>query len=321
MTDAIHTVLGPVDPEEVVGTFLSHEHLVIDYGELLGTPKKVPKAESPVERQVIENVRAFASDGGGLLVDCTPPGYGRYPDLMAKVCTVTGVHIVACTGGFTEQWAPLHPTVRALDTDALADRFVRECTEGMGGSRYCAGAIKVATGEGHMTEGEAHVFRAAASAHRVTGAPIITHTTNGLGPEQVEFLVGEGADPARIVIGHLGFEQDPEGDIRTILERGANVAFDRIGHRHFFSDSHWIELIKFVLELGYDDRVVLSHDAVTEFNGPAEIAAHTFSDYAFITNTFLPALKDAGVDDPTISLLVRENPRRIFCYPDKGGAR
>jgi predicted metal-dependent phosphotriesterase family hydrolase len=67
--------------------------------------------------------------------------------------------------------------------------------------------------------------------------------------------------------------------------------------------------------------VVLSHDAVTEFNGPAEIAAHTFSDYTFIANTFLPALKDAGVDDPTINLLVRENPRRIFSYPDKGGAR
>jgi predicted metal-dependent phosphotriesterase family hydrolase len=84
VTDAIHTVLGPVAPEEVVGTFLSHEHLVIDYGELLGTPKKVPKAESPVERQVIENVRAFASSGGGLLVDCTPPGYGRYPDQIGR---------------------------------------------------------------------------------------------------------------------------------------------------------------------------------------------------------------------------------------------
>jgi predicted metal-dependent phosphotriesterase family hydrolase len=316
----IHTVLGPVDPEEI-GTCLSHEHLVIDYGEPLGTPKKVPRSGSPVETQVIENVRAFASVGGNLLVDCTPPGYGRYSDLMAKVCDAAGVHIVACTGGFTEQWAPLHPTVRALDTDALANRFVRECTEGMGGSRYCAGAIKVATGEGRMTEGEAHVFRAAASAHQATGAPIITHTTNGLGPEQVEFLVRKGVDPAEIVIGHLGFEQDPKTDIRTILERGANVAFDRIGHRHFFPDSHWIELIKYVLDLGYQDRVVLSHDAVTEFNGPDELAAHTVSDYTFIANTFLPALKDAGVDDSTIDLLVRENPRRILSYFDKGGAQ
>jgi phosphotriesterase-related protein len=105
--------------------------------------------------------------------------------------------------------------VRALDTDVLADVFVRELTEGMGGTRYRAGAIKVATGEGRMTEGEARIFRAAAQAHARTGAPIITHTTNGLGPEQAEFLLREGVDPAKVVIGHLGFEPDPKKDVDT----------------------------------------------------------------------------------------------------------
>src|SRR5215208_828284 len=203
------------------------------------------------------------------MVDCTPPGYGRYPDFMAEVSAQTGVYIVACTGGFTEQFAPLHPVVKALDTDTLAEVFVRELTEGMGGTRYRAGAIKVATGEGRMTEGEAHIFRAAARAHARTGAPIITHTTNGLGPDQVEFLVDERVDPAKVMIGHLGFEQDPKADIRTILERGANVAFDRIGHHHFFPDAHWIELIDFVLDLGHGERVLLSHDAVTSSSAPS----------------------------------------------------
>jgi predicted metal-dependent phosphotriesterase family hydrolase len=316
-TDAIHTVLGPVDPEDV-GACLPHEHLVIDYGELLGSPKQVPEAGSPLETRVIAGVHGLASAGVTLLVDCTPPGYGRYPDLLAKVSAETGVHIVACTGGFTEQWAPLHPVTRALDTDALADMFVRELTEGMGGTRYRAGAIKVATGEGSMTEGEARIFRAAARAHLRTGAPIITHTTNGLGPHQVDFLVREGADPTKIVIGHLGFEPDPKTDIRNILERGANVAFDRIGHHHFFPDSHWVELIRFTLDLGYGERVLLSHDAVTEFFGPEPIKAHTFSDYTYLTNHFLPSLRDAGVDEETVNLLVRENPRTILAYPGYG---
>lgn len=316
-TDAIHTVLGFVDPEDV-GACLPHEHLVIDYGELLGSPKQVPEAGSPLETRVIAGVRGLAAAGVTLLVDCTPPGYGRYPDLLAKVSAETGVHIVACTGGFTEQWAPLHPVTGALDTDALADMFVRELTEGMGGTRYRAGAIKVATGEGSMTKGEARIFRAAALAHVSTGAPIITHTTNGLGPHQVDFLVREGADPTKIVIGHLGFEPDPKADIRNILERGANVAFDRIGHHHFFPDSHWVELIRFTLDLGYGERVLLSHDAVTEFFGPEPIKAHTFSDYTYLTNHFLPSLRDADVDEETLNLFVRENPRTILAYPGHG---
>lgn len=318
-TDAIHTVLGPVDPDEV-GACLPHEHLVIDYGELLGIPKQVPEVGSPVETRVIANVGALASEGGTLLVDCTPPGYGRYPDFLAKVSAETGVHVVACTGGFTEEWAPLHPVTRALSTDALADMFVRELTEGMGGTRYRAGAIKVATAEGRMTEGEARIFRAAARAHLRTGAPIITHTTNGLGPDQVDFLVHEGVDPAKVVIGHLGFERDPKADVRTILESGANVAFDRIGHHHFFPDEHWIELVEFVLDLGHARRMLLSHDAVTEFVGPEPIKAHTFSDYTYVMSRFLPSLRDSGVDEDTLSLLVRDNPRAILAYPFEGEA-
>ena len=319
MTDAIRTVLGPINPEDV-GPCLPHEHLLIDYGELLGSPKRVPETDSPLEKRVMDNVRAYASAGGTLMVDCTPPGYGRYPDLMAEISAQTGVHIVACTGGFTEQFAPLHPVVRALDTGALADVFARELTEGMGGSRYRAGAIKVATGEGRMTEGEARIFRAAARAHAKTGAPIITHTTNGLGPEQVEFLLREGVDPAKVVIGHLGFEPNPRSDVGAILRRGAYVAFDRIGHHHFFPDSHWIDLIRFVLDQGYQERVLISHDAVTEFIGPEEIAAHTFSDYTYVMSAFIPALRDAGVDEDTLNLLVQENPRNFLAHADDRGA-
>ena len=136
----------------------------------------------------------------------------------------------------------------------------------------------------------------------------------------MEFLLREGADPAKVVIGHLGFEPDPKEHVGTILRRGAYVAFDRIGHHHFFPDSHWIGLIRFVFDQGYQERVLLSHDAVTEFVGPEEIAAHTFSDYTYITSDFLPALRDAGVDEDTLNLLVRENPRNLLAHATGRGA-
>jgi predicted metal-dependent phosphotriesterase family hydrolase len=311
---AVRCVLGEVAPDKVRGWCLPHEHLVIDYGELLGQPKRVPEAGSVLEGRLVSSLRNLRELGCGLLVDCTPPGYGRYPDLLAEVSRASGVGIVACTGGFTEQWAPLHPVAARLEESELADWFVRELLEGMGGTRLRAGAIKVATGEGRISEGEARILRAAARAHRRTGAPIITHTTGGLGPEQVELLEAQGTDPSRIIVGHLGFEEDPRSDIRRVLERGANVALDRVGHSHFFPDAHWLDLVHFVLDLGHADRLLLSHDAVTEFYGPQEIAAHTFSDYTHIHNRFLPALADSGVDAATLDALTRSNPLRVLAH-------
>jgi predicted metal-dependent phosphotriesterase family hydrolase len=66
--------------------------------------------------------------------------------------------------------------------------------------------------------------------------------------------------------------------------------------------------------------VLLSHDAVTEFVGPEEIAAHTFSDYTYIMSAFLPALRDAGVDEDTLNLLVQENPRKFLANATGGMA-
>jgi predicted metal-dependent phosphotriesterase family hydrolase len=74
-----------------------------------------------------------------------------------------------------------------------------------------------------------------------------------------------------------------------------------------------------VLDQGYQERMLLSHDAVTEFVGPEEIAAHTFSDYTYVMNRFLPSLRDAGVDEDTLNLLVRENPRSFLAYATGGG--
>jgi predicted metal-dependent phosphotriesterase family hydrolase len=57
---------------------------------------------------------------------------------------------------------------------------------------------------------------------------------------------------------------------------------------------------------------------VTEFVGPEEIAAHTFSDYTYIMSVFLPALRDAGVGEDALNRLVRENSRSFLTYATDG---
>ena len=86
----------------------------------------------------------------------------------------------------------MHLYAQLMDIDQMAALFVREITEGMAETLLKAGLIKCATGEGQISAKEEQVLRAASRAHKQTGCPIITHTTDGLGPEQLDIFESEG---------------------------------------------------------------------------------------------------------------------------------
>lgn len=307
MGDFVQTVRGSVPLDGIRGTLLAHEHLLIDYGDLTGAPR-AHVTESLID-EICARVRAAHDEGVELLVDCTPPSYGRYLDVMRVVSERTGVHIVAATGSFCEAWAPLPSWVRALDVEALADQFVRELRYGAGATTWPAGVIKAATGL-ELTTNEERVLRAAAKASVATGACIVSHTTGGLGEAQLDIYEDEGVPSRRVLISHVGFEDDPHTYVDQLTARGAYVGLDRIGHHHFHPDEHWVALLRTLREVGRLDRALLSHDAVTRFSGPAEIGAHTFSDYAYLSRTFLPLLGRSGFSPAEIERLVNRNPRR-----------
>lgn len=306
MTATIRTVDGDIEapPEGIV---LPHEHLLIDHGIPRGEPRAL--VDGSLLDRVSRGVVRARDAGVVVLVDCTPPGYGRYLDVLRDVARRAGVAIVAATGSFTEEWAPLPWWVRGTDVAALAEWFARELSEGAGDTTIPAGVIKCATGSAWSDE-EERVLRAAGRAQAATGRPIVGHTTAGLGLEQLDVYEEEGADAARVVISHVGFEDDPVPYAVAIAERQAYVGLDRIGHHHFFADDHWVRLVLELLERGHGDRVLLSHDAVTRFSGPEDIAAKTFSDYTYLATRFLPRLREAGVDDATLDALTRRNPGR-----------
>ncbi len=306
MNAMVRSVDGDVAPPDR-GLVLPHEHLLIDHG----IPRSEPRAhvDEGVLERVLAGVGRAADAGVAMLVDCTPPGYGRYLDVLRDVARRTGVSIVAATGSFTEEWAPLPWWVAGAEVDQLAEFFERELTEGAGDTTMRAGVIKCATGSS-WSSGEERVLRAAGRAQAATGKPIVGHTTAGLGLQQLNVYEQEGADLTRVVISHVGFETDPVPYAAAIAARGAYVGLDRIGHHHFFADAHWVRLVLELLERGHAERILLSHDAVVRFSGPADIAEKTFSDYAYLPSQFLPLLREAGVDEPTIDLMTRRNPNR-----------
>lgn len=111
----------------------------------------------------------------------------------------------------------------------FTELFTNEIEEGIGDTGVKAGVIKVATGFGTITDYEKMVLQAATRAQKRTDVPIISHTEAGtMGPEQVDILVAEGANPKQIAIGHAGGSADLKCHV-SILDKGVNLAFDRLG--------------------------------------------------------------------------------------------
>ena len=200
---AIHTVTGPVQADGL-GTTLMHEHLAVGYPgwQLAGADRAVRREHAA---RCIERMQELEGHGLRTLVDPCPIDLGRDVELMAEVAAASRVHIICATGLYKEEeGAAAYFKFRSHWGDALGEMtelFVRELSEGIDGTGIRAGVIKVATGPGRITPYEETVLRAAAHAHRATGAPITTHTDQGtMGVEQLDILASEGVDPRAVVV-------------------------------------------------------------------------------------------------------------------------
>src|SRR5437870_6361825 len=144
----VQTVTGTCAPEEL-GPTLMHEHL------LVGWPGwEAYAAEEGGQRRArialcVERMQELRALGVRTLLDPCPIDLGRDVELMAEVADQSGVRIICATGLYKEDLgAPAYFKFRTQFGDALAemtDLFVRELSEGVGGTRIRAGVIQVAT--------------------------------------------------------------------------------------------------------------------------------------------------------------------------------
>ena len=308
----IRTVLGDI-PSDRLGAALPHEHLIVDWSEMLGRPKLAFDREATVDR-IVAKLEWAAEAGIGAIGEVTPIGTGRYVDVFVDVARRTRVHIVASTGFFHESWCPIHPIAAALDVDGLTDLFVREITEGMGATTVRAGMIKVATGEGRISPKEAEILRAAARASLATGCPIITHQTGGLGLEQLDLFATEGLPADRVIVSHVGQGPDPIPPALAIAERGATISIDQISYPGF-PDEAFVNVAASAVRAGLGDRVVLGHDGLVIGHGPDErFGAVDVSDYAYIPRVFVPKLRAAGLSEDDVEAILVRNPARAMAF-------
>jgi phosphotriesterase-related protein len=317
----VNTVLGEVSANEL-GITLMHEHLVFAY---LGW--ECDAMAPPYDREVaatacVEALKEAKTYGLKTLVDATATDMGRDVELQKMVSEELGINVICATGFYTEKFGKAgYFKFRSQTYDITTELFetlVKEITQGIGNTGVKAGVIKVATGHARISSYEEKVLKAAARAQKETGVPIITHTEAGtMGPEQADLLTSEGADPKRVAIGHMCGNADLNYQL-SVLEKGVNIAFDRLGIDVLFPDKLRKACLIGLIGIGYADRILLSQDCWAywlgrpyEFSDAAKPLLANWS-YVHVFKNIIPSLREAGVSEDKINTLMVENPRRLF---------
>jgi predicted metal-dependent phosphotriesterase family hydrolase len=308
----VQTVLGPVEPQSL-GVTLPHEHTQIalwhipsrhDYWQLT--------RDEPV---ILEELAAFRAANGGAIVDLTLPGVGRDPAWLAGLARASGLQVVMGCGWYRGMHYPAEALIDRRSVDDLADELVGEIELGVGGTGIRPGIIgEIGTDKPWVSGLEERVHRAAARAAKQTGMAITTHGVQSpVGLAQLRIFTEEGVDPARVVIGHADSYPDLDYYL-AVLDLGANLEFDFLGHRFGVEESlepRLVEMLVELLERGFASQLLLSQDVCHN----RQLKAHGGFGYVYLHQHFLPTLRTAAVGEGEIQQMTVDNPARILTLP------
>jgi phosphotriesterase-related protein len=348
----VMTVFGPIDGAEL-GVTLMHEHLLIDVSYKWQPPTEVTLralAEQPITlanlgflRRNIGAVKAnfriddvdvatsealaFKREGGGTIVDVSPPGIGRDPRALRAIAAQSGVNIVTCTGFYLARSHPAH--VASASIDALANEMIGEIRNGIGDTGIRPGIIgEIGLGEpmyvaGHtgdeMHADEEKVLRAAGRAQKATGLPLTLHIynyrPNRLAHMALDALESEGVALDRVIVGHLDVRIDVEYAV-SVAARGAYAEFDTFGIEAYLDsslseyprDTERIAALVEVVQRGYAERLLVAQDVCTKM----QLSAYGGWGYAHLSRHIEPRLRKAGLSMEQIDTIRIANPRRLL---------
>jgi phosphotriesterase-related protein len=340
----INSVRGVLSREQL-GVVAPHEHVLLDltafYQEL-----PVPGVEDPATQKVEmwnlgilsrdcyalkdnlllndEDIAAkeltfFKNAGGNTVVDASLPGIGRNPEGLARISDKTGLNIIMGTGFYVGETHP--QALTHMTEEAIGALMVKELTEGVNG--ICAGYIGEIGISEIFDDKELRILRAAAFAHKETGAAINVHinpwTVNGI--EAADILLSAGVRPERICISHVDVE-NREDYILSLLKKGVYVEFDNFGKEYyirrevrnsgygcFVHDIQRVALVKKLIDMGYLEQLLLTCDLCLKN------LLHCYGGWGYdhVLTNIVPMLEDEGVTQQQIQTMLVRNPANWLC--------
>jgi 5-phospho-D-xylono-1,4-lactonase len=318
----IRTVLGDILPDRA-GVCYAHEHLIIDASF---TTHQSPDFQIDDVRRCTLELTDCKQLGVSTMIDSMPMACGRNVSKLAEASRQSGVNIVCPTGLHLQKYYPPGHWCSRVDVDYLAELFIREIRQGIDlndgngpeweASPHRAGLIKIASSLDQLTHHEELVFRAAAIAHRKTGAPILTHCEQGTAAmQQIDLLAKLGANLDHVVLSHTDRVRDIEYH-KQILSTGVRVEYD--SHFRWPADqvNPTIELLVHLLPL-FPNQIMVGMDAARKsywkhYGGSPGMT--------YIVDTLVPTLKSRGVSEALTSNMLVTTPASAYSFAYFEGA-
>ena len=269
----IRTLDKDISPD-TLGITNGHEHIVCR--PAYWVEKKVDDLLLDDPEASLKDVMDFVYFGGNSIVDATAIDYGRDVSAVYEIAKKAGIQVIG-TAGFNKSFLwdakipdHLKQIVGDFDTfkdwidkssiETLTEHVVREVTVGLEGTSLKAGQVKFGTGYNSITPLEEKTIRVIARAHKLTGAPIHSHTEAGtMALEQMKILLSEGIDMSVVSFGHM----DRNIDLyyyEKLAESGAYLSFDGLGKNKYGPESARIEAIIALVKMGYENQILLGGD-------------------------------------------------------------
>lgn len=337
------SVTGPVDVASL-GLVLPHEHLIANaasqwiypadrerlehyaqpyraalHGAVQVEPFSYRSAMQQLDLEVARHeLEGYLAAGGRTVVDLGIPGYGRDPVALKALAELTGAVVIMGCGEYVEH--SHSPYVRFSSAEVVRDVILHEIEHGVGTTGVRPGIIgEIGTGN-PPTDQEFKVVQGAALAQRESGLALNLHRTIFPDPMAtlpvVDAVLGWGIDPGKLIVSHCDERPEPEFALE-LAKRGCWVELDTFGMEQWATsaargghypqrafDHHRMDMLVALLDAGYVDQVLLSHDIAMK----PQFTWYGGWGLPHLLTTIAPQLEDRGVDEATFARLTVANP-------------
>ena len=339
----IQTVTGTIDPSEL-GKTSTHEHIFIDFSCMFTQPDEASeqfKANQPLrldnlgwikydpfrnidnlelnnESLAVDEILKYKAVGGDSIIEATTIGIGRDPQALAKTSRLTGVNIITGAGYYVDSVHPENMNDKTISQ--LEEQISNEVQKGIGNTGIRAGIIGEIGCSWPLTNNESKVLKAAAKAQKQTGASILIHPgRNADSPfEILDVLSKSGADVSRVIIGHIERTIQDINVVSELAKSGCYLEYDLFGWEVSYyplsdeidmvNDSQRINYISQLIDLGYENKIVIAHDIFSKHR----TTAYGGHGYGHIIENILPRMAKSGMTPDVINKIITENPSNIL---------
>lgn len=338
------TVLGTIEPADL-GATMMHEHVFVDISSwchppaaefswreqymdepismgILGVLRRDPliNRQNSVlddEQLAITELGHLVAAGGSTVVEMGCLGVdGQRRDRLPEISRQAGVNIVAAAGLYRENHLP-------EGLAESAEEEVAECLRAeIVGTRYGgvpAGVIgEMGTGD-PMTELEARNLRIAGAVAAEHGLSLHIHLEPSAqeGVRAMEALAETDLPADRVVLGHADYPQELDlGYVEAMAQTGAYLGLDTFGLENYYQSIQWVEardtdrvkMLCWLLENGYGDRMVVSHDTALK------TCLRTFGGHGYdhFLRDVAPELRTRGVSEADLKRILVDSPRELL---------